>query len=116
LGITNPLASIYAGINYALHTYGSLAALNRPGGYAFGTNSASPGWHLVGEHGAEWAKFRGGEQVLRHGRTPGIGGNHYHVTVNVRGALSTDREIQRAVSDGMADFERHGGNVPWVSK
>lgn len=34
--ITDPLANIYAGLNYALHRYGSLSALNRPGGYAEG--------------------------------------------------------------------------------
>ncbi|HST77291.1 MAG TPA: transglycosylase SLT domain-containing protein [Verrucomicrobiae bacterium] len=39
LGITNPLANIYAGLNYALHRYGSIAAidpLNRPSGYDSG--------------------------------------------------------------------------------
>ena len=35
-GITDPLANIYAGLNYALHRYGSLSALNRAGGYALG--------------------------------------------------------------------------------
>ncbi len=35
-GILDPLANIYAGLNYALHRYGSLSALNRAGGYAFG--------------------------------------------------------------------------------
>jgi hypothetical protein len=38
-GITNPLANIYAGVNYALHRYGSLAAIdprNRPRGYDAG--------------------------------------------------------------------------------
>ncbi|WP_333767743.1 transglycosylase SLT domain-containing protein [Streptomyces sp. IBSBF 2435] len=30
---TDPLANTYAGLNYALHRYGSLSALNRPGGY-----------------------------------------------------------------------------------
>lgn len=34
--ITDPLANIYAGLNYALHRYGSLSALDRPGGYAEG--------------------------------------------------------------------------------
>lgn len=29
----NPLANTYAGLNYAMHAYGSLSALNRPGGY-----------------------------------------------------------------------------------
>ncbi|RBQ00070.1 phage tail tape measure protein [Bifidobacterium xylocopae] len=34
--ITDPLANIYAGLNYAIHRYGSLSALDRPGGYADG--------------------------------------------------------------------------------
>jgi SLT domain-containing protein len=29
----NPTANTYAGVNYAIHRYGSLAALNRAGGY-----------------------------------------------------------------------------------
>src|SRR5258708_37696042 len=28
-----PLANIFAGLNYALHRYGTLAALGQPGGY-----------------------------------------------------------------------------------
>ena len=36
LGIYNPLANTYAGLNYALHRYGSLGALNQPGGYTNG--------------------------------------------------------------------------------
>ncbi|MDE5641131.1 MAG: tape measure protein [Bifidobacterium castoris] len=34
--ITDPLANIYAGCNYAIHRYGSLAGMNRPGGYKYG--------------------------------------------------------------------------------
>lgn len=63
LGIWNPLANIFAGLNYALHRYGSLAALNRPGGYAGGTLSAAPGWHWTGEDGPELVRFKGGESV-----------------------------------------------------
>lgn len=55
-GILNPLANIFAGLNYALHTYGSLSALNRPGGYALGGN-ASSGLHWVGEQGPELVNF-----------------------------------------------------------
>jgi SLT domain-containing protein len=33
---TNAMANIYAGLNYAIHRYGSLAALGRPGGYDLG--------------------------------------------------------------------------------
>ena len=32
----DPLANTYAGLNYAMHRYGSLSALNRPGGYDSG--------------------------------------------------------------------------------
>ena len=44
LGIYNPLANVYAGLNYALHRYGSLSALNRAGGYDNG------GWLHAGLH------------------------------------------------------------------
>jgi len=42
LGIWNPLANIYAGLNYALHRYGTLAALSQPGGYAEGGPITEP--------------------------------------------------------------------------
>jgi SLT domain-containing protein len=38
----NPLANTYAGLNYALHAYGSLSALNRPGGYLHGGYVTEP--------------------------------------------------------------------------
>ncbi|WP_424888097.1 hypothetical protein [Streptomyces sp. XH2] len=42
----NPLANIYSGLNYALHRYGSLSALDRPGGYDSG-GYLPPGLSLV---------------------------------------------------------------------
>lgn len=64
----NPLANIYAGLNYALHAYGSIAqAMLKPGGYAGGTMGATPGWHRVGERGPEMMYFRGGEHVVPAG-------------------------------------------------
>ena len=42
LGIYNPLANVYAGLNYALHRYGSLSALHHAGGYDNG------GWLMPG--------------------------------------------------------------------
>jgi len=48
--IVDPLSNIVASIRYTLATYGSLpAGYNRAGGYAAGTDSASPGWRMVGE-------------------------------------------------------------------
>jgi len=42
----NPLANTYAGLNYAMHAYGSLSALNRPGGYDSG-GLLQPGWTMA---------------------------------------------------------------------
>jgi SLT domain-containing protein len=68
-GITDPLASIYAGLNYAVHRYGSgwTKALSGIKGYATGTSGAARGWAWVGERGPELVKFGGGETVLNHG-------------------------------------------------
>jgi tape measure domain-containing protein len=46
LGILNPLANIYAGLNYAIHRYPSLQyAMDKPGGYDGG------GWLMPGQFG-----------------------------------------------------------------
>ncbi|MEH6373621.1 hypothetical protein V7793_04560 [Streptomyces sp. KLMMK] len=42
----DPLANIYSGLNYAIHRYGSLSALDRPGGYDSG-GYLPPGLSLV---------------------------------------------------------------------
>jgi SLT domain-containing protein len=42
----DPLANTYAGLNYAIHNYGSLSALNRPGGYDSG-GLLMPGWTMA---------------------------------------------------------------------
>ena len=82
--------------------------------FAGGTSSAPRGWAVVGENGPELLNFRGGESVIPgRGIGGGSGGGTTIVKIYVRGALSTDRDIARAVSDGLTDFERHGGNVPW---
>ncbi|MFI0553425.1 transglycosylase SLT domain-containing protein [Streptomyces scabiei] len=67
-GIYDPLASIYAGLNYAVHRYGKgwQKALSGTKGYASGTSGAANGWAWVGEEGPELVKFRGGETVLNH--------------------------------------------------
>ena len=78
LGITNPLANIYAGVNYALHRYGSLSALNRAGGYAFGGivgddrptlydngGVLPPGRHLVSNETKQPELVLTREQVLK---------------------------------------------------
>jgi SLT domain-containing protein len=90
---TNPLANTYAGLNYALHNYGSLGALSKPGGYAAGTSSASPGWHRVGELGPEWIRFRGGEHVVPYRNGGGGGAVVYQVTLNAPNYLGPQQVL-----------------------
>ncbi|MFE6362980.1 phage tail tape measure protein [Streptomyces sp. NPDC057806] len=69
-GIYDPLANIYAGINYAMNRYGGswINVMTRPGGYAKGTRGrgAAAGWAWVGEKGPELINLRGGEDILSH--------------------------------------------------
>ncbi|MFF9238379.1 phage tail tape measure protein [Streptomyces sp. NPDC014776] len=54
-GILDPLANIYAGINYAMHAYGKnwISVMTRPGGYAKGGFAQFGETAWVGEKGAE---------------------------------------------------------------
>lgn len=81
LGMFNGFASIFAGVNYILSRYHSIAAvdpLHHAGGYANGTNSAAPGYAWVGERGRELLEFGGGERVTPESRIsrgrPGFNG------------------------------------------
>lgn len=51
------------GIN-DVHSPGLAFAASIMNKYAGGTNSAAPGWAMVGERGMELVKFHGGEEVL----------------------------------------------------
>lgn len=84
-GITDPMASIYAGLNYAMHRYGSnwQKALSGNKGYATGTDGAAAGWAWVGEEGPELVKFSGGETVL-----------------NARDSLVAGKEIEKGYASG----------------
>lgn len=58
---TSPLANIYAGLNYAIHRYGSLSVMTRPGGYGRGGTITEPVIGL-GASGRTFA-FHKGEEV-----------------------------------------------------
>ncbi|MCX4554138.1 transglycosylase SLT domain-containing protein [Streptomyces sp. NBC_01500] len=100
LGITNPLASIYAGLNYATHRYGShwTQALSGTAGYWTGTKSASPGLKLVGERGPELVNFKGGERVYNNGETQEMlgGGRAVNLTINEAKSEDTTQAAIRA--------------------
>lgn len=54
MGIYNPFANIYAGLNYAIQRYGSLRyAMDKPGGYANGLLATKPTLGVFGEAGPE---------------------------------------------------------------
>jgi SLT domain-containing protein len=109
LGITNGLASIYAGLNYATHRYGSgwPKALSGVKGYWTGTPSASPGLALVGERGPELINFSGGERVYNDQDTAGIlGGKKYEIHIHEAKAENTTQSVLRAMQYAEA---LHGG-------
>ncbi|MFD7605150.1 transglycosylase SLT domain-containing protein [Streptomyces mirabilis] len=101
----NPLANIYAGLNYATHRYGanwqSVLAGNK--GYATGTLSASPGLALVGEKGRELVSFGGGERVFNNEDTEGLlNGKKYEIHVHEARTEPTPQAVLRALQTAEA--------------
>lgn len=101
----NPLANIYAGLNYASHRYGSKwqSVLSGNKGYAMGTHSASPGLALVGEKGRELVMFGGGERVFNNGETEGmLNGKKYEIHVHEARTEPTPQAVMRALQTAEA--------------
>ncbi|MEU1074298.1 MULTISPECIES: transglycosylase SLT domain-containing protein [unclassified Streptomyces] len=71
----DPLANTYAGLNYAVHRYHSLSALNRPGGYAEGGFPGVGELAWVGEQGPELVRFMHPAQVYSHSDSSRIAAN-----------------------------------------
>lgn len=89
----NPMAQIYAAINYARSVYGGAAMASVIGqghGYAAGTNSAVPGWAVVGENGPEIVKFRGGESVTPSRSITSTASTGYATTPGHAAPMSAD--------------------------
>ncbi|MET8702736.1 hypothetical protein ABZW10_28335 [Kitasatospora sp. NPDC004723] len=100
LGRMNGLASIYAGLNYAMHRYGAgwPQALSGTSGYWSGTLSASPGLRLVGEQGPEIVNFRGGERVHDAASTRRmLQGKTYEIHVHEAKSEDTTQAVLRAM-------------------
>lgn len=88
-GITDPLASIYAGLNYATNRYGSgwRKALSGIKGYWTGTLSASPGLALVGERGPELIDTgKGGQRIYSNDETESLLSASRPISVTVQEA------------------------------
>lgn len=108
-GVGGGVAGIFAklfggggggGIGYGA-TSGDIFPVGLP--YAGGTDFASPGLHLVGEHGPEYVRMRGGEQVTPNnamGRGRGltvVNNNNFYVA----GDLSRSTQDQMALKVAM---------------
>jgi SLT domain-containing protein len=108
--IYDPLNNIYAGLNYALHRYGSLSALNRPGGYDEG-GYLTPGLSLTYNgtrrpepvlSGAQWdaitANTSGGDGAMEITGELTVNGLDAHIDGRVRKANdATGTRIVRGV-------------------
>ncbi|MGI5196931.1 transglycosylase SLT domain-containing protein [Streptomyces sp. CA-288835] len=101
----NPLANIYAGLNYARNRYGSRwqSVLAGNTGYATGTMSASPGLAMVGERGRELVAFGGGERVFDNEDTEALlNGKKYEIHVHEARMEPTPAAVLRALQTAEA--------------
>ena len=80
------------------------------GGYASGTDNASPGWHKVGEDGPEFVKFKGGETVIPNDKTGSMGGNTY-ITLSVTAENPGDMRQAKRYGEAIVDALRAKGLV-----
>ena len=81
-----------SGTSIRLHTNTGGSYMVMGSGYASGTDRATPGAHLVGEHGPELAFFRGGEKVLDTERTRRLLAEAYTPEEAIGGAGSYNDE------------------------
>ena len=73
-------------------------------GYANGTTSATPGWHLVGEKGPELMHFGGGETVLDAQTTrQALGGTSVTISVPVTVQGNADSDTANSIGDSVVD-------------
>lgn len=109
--ILDPVANVAAAIRYIISRYGNITNVQQananlpPAGYWRGTHSARHGWHQVGERGAEWVKFHGGEKVLPHGTDPEGAHGSRPVVVNVSHVWNgnPDKEAVQYAEGDMCD-------------
>ena len=102
-GILDPLANIYAGLNYAIHRYGSLSALNRAGGYARG--GKHPDNELAWFNGDEYTLnadsarslgYKSLDYMNRTGKLPQkTGGSTINVTSQSTDPLAVAQQLDR---------------------
>ncbi|MFE2075191.1 hypothetical protein [Streptomyces misionensis] len=96
----DPMANLYAGLNYAIHRYPNSwqSVLAGNTGYASGTLSTSPGFAMVGEKGRELVAFGGGQRVLSNAETEGLlNGRRYEIHIHEARNEPTPQAVMRAL-------------------
>jgi SLT domain-containing protein len=110
----NPTANTYAGLNYAIHRYGSLSALNRPGGYDSGGIARGIGALLKGTTGPErvlsprqTAAF---ERLVNHLPAGGAGGGAVikELHLHNHGVIGSRHEVENWLVDSIDQLHRKG--------
>lgn len=101
--LTNAATQIKWGLGYIKDRYGSPAAANAfqsaNNWYGNGTANASPGWAVVGEHGPELMRMRGGEQILSNRDSASLVGGRGGDTITVTMPVT----IQGNATPGVVD-------------
>ncbi|MFF2094868.1 phage tail tape measure protein [Streptomyces sp. NPDC058202] len=126
-GITDPLANIYAGVNYAMHRYGGdwISVMTRPGGYAKGGYAQFGETAWVGERGAELMQVTPkGTRIFNHedsvkmAKTHGIKlpGYASGTISNAGDRVRRDREKVEDAKDAVARAKRRHKGVAAAEK
>ncbi|MEU3281767.1 phage tail tape measure protein [Streptomyces antibioticus] len=106
-GIYDPLANIYAGVNYAMHRYGKnwVSVMTRPGGYATGGLAPVGQTAWVGEKGAELMQVTSrGARIFSHKDSMAMAGQ---MGIKLPGyASGTVGNAQAKVNQRRAELER----------
>jgi SLT domain-containing protein len=103
LGIFNPLANIYAGLNYAIHRYG--ASWTQVLGHGHGYDS---GGYLPTGLSLAYNGTGRPEQVIPHGR--GHGSTIIIQNLNVNLPHGADREQGRRIVESIRKYEAGSGS------